>query len=203
MKQTIQTIQAPRPLRPSMNLTTTRPTRELFLRHYVSELRAHGYARETATARRTALSWFLAAERCAPHEVTQAHFESFVDRLRRIGVKESRVESLERAIISAFDEMCAKPIAHPMKEPVHPLSPHHRLIQVLAQEVGLEPREIARLRWDEINFDEQLMHGASSSRRIALTKRAADLLGMQKKATPSAAAFVFPSARRAGHVTVR
>lgn len=210
-------MNAPREVRPKrlareLDLDRAHPSRAEFLQHYVRSLAAHGFPRELANARRNAVSWLLSTTRKSPHEITRADFEHFLAAAKSGGAREPRCAALRRAVASAFDDLCGRPIVRvhaqstPEERAERRKKRRGRLLTVLVHRVGVAPRDVAALRWTDVDFTRGRVVVTTNeglgrkSVPIPPSARAALLSARRRARYPDG--YLFPS-RRGGHTSER
>lgn len=175
----------------------TRPARTAFVEHFAEQLLLRQQSKAQIQPRMNALRWFLSSTEKPPHEITRDEYLAFMTKAVSMGARAARLSGLRFAIHLAFDQMCGRKIVSlPLKtEPLEPKGrpvgnmSRGRIIAVLADELGIEPREVQTLDWRHISFTDQLItlpspYG-SRQRRIALTKRAHELLIELRRIAPA------------------
>jgi integrase len=164
--------------------------------------RSRARAKREIESKDHALRWLFQVVDKAPHEMTRADVDRFMTKAANMGTRPPRLVALRFAIELAFDQMCGHPIATrapsgppPRPRPRERELSRERLIACLAGELGLTPRDIERIRWEHIDFDGQMIilpaHTGSGRRRIALTRRANDLLEASRPPGGAQESFVF------------
>lgn len=174
----------------------TRPTRTAFVEHFAEQLLLRKQNKGQIQPRLNALRWFLASTEKAPHAITREEYLAFMTKAASMGARPTRLSGLRFAIHLAFDQMCGRKIVSPppktesleLKPRIAVNMARERMIAALADELGIDPLEVEALDWKNISFSEQLItlpspYG-SGQRRIALTKRANELLIASRRSSP-------------------